>query len=585
MRLPHAARSILSLLVFLGTLPLLPTMAWAQTTVTVDGTVLLPAATAPGVPRREYLASGGTINGVNGYVFAVELTTVGTFFTLQPATSNTGVGDLDIYFYSDFQNGVTCNEAASSGNESGVVCGTHAIVVLSTGANVTFQYQAGLPVPAEPPFQPSQFKFGSGMPLLPSVGDGEPSIAIQPGGPIYVVAPAGCALNGDDSNQCIALWRSTDNGATFSQPAPAAFIADRPIGGGDSEIAVDHLGRVYAGDLMTLTSVAVWRSFDQGSHWLQTLTAPCADREWIAAGGPNAPTGPNTLYETNHDCSGAGLLAFWRSVDAGTTFLNVSYVASDLSQLGFMVDTQNNNVEAQLKVDQVSGTVYVLWATAAVQDGTNQTLRLVLLGRSQDGGATWRNFLVYTGPPGSSVLNLFPVLAVDRAGKLYAAWSTNLDGHYGVYISSSTDRGEHWTAPTRVSSSIQTAIFPWIAAGADGRVDLVWLGTDAASPDSPDAQWNVFFGQSKKAFASPSRWSVGQVSQNVMHRGDICRQGLACLLGGNRSLLDFISVDVDADGMANVVWTDDHSRPDLGKLIMFGKQVGGPGVGHSGPNM
>ena len=47
-----------------------------------------------------------------------------------------------------------------------------------------------------------------------------------------------------------------------------------------------------------------------------------------------------------------------------------------------------------------------------------------------------------------------------------------------------------------------------IAAGGSGKVDLVWLGTSAGSPDDSGAQWHVFFGQSKKAFASPSKWSI-----------------------------------------------------------------------------
>src|SRR5207249_9307413 len=122
--------------------------------------------------------------------------------------------------------------------------------------------------------------------------------------------------------------------------------------------------------------------------------------------------------------------------------------------------------------------------------------------------------------------NLFPALAIDRAGKLYAAWSSNADGRYGIYVAASTDRGEHWTAPTRVSASDQTAVFPAVAAGGAGKVDVVWLGTAAGSPDDAGAQWHVFFAQSKKGFASPSKWSVGQIVPDVVHRGDICRQGI-----------------------------------------------------------
>ena len=39
----------------------------------------------------------------------------------------------------------------------------------------------------------------------------------------------------------------------------------------------------------------VWRSIDQGNTWTSTDMGPCSDREWIAWGGPNAPTGPLTL--------------------------------------------------------------------------------------------------------------------------------------------------------------------------------------------------------------------------------------------------------------------------------------------------
>ena len=36
-----------------------------------------------------------------------------------------------------------------------------------------------------------------------------------------------------------------------------------------------------------------------------------------------------------------------------------------------------------------------------------------------------------------------------------------------------------------------------------------------------------------------------------MHRGDICNQGLNCdVFGGNRNLLDFISVAIDGHGNA-----------------------------------
>ena len=172
----------------------------------------------------------------------------------------------------------------------------------------------------------------------------------------------------------------------------------------------------------------------------------------------------------------------------------------------------------------------------------------------------------------------------ERHGDLVAAWfggTGEKNPDVGIWVSRRS--GEHWSAPLRVNATSQTAVFPAIVAGNAGKVDVMWLGTDAATPDAPDAQWNVFFAQSKNATAASPNWSIGQVTPQVMHRGDICRNGLNCnIFGGNRDLADFISIAIDSQGMANMVWTDDASQSP--KAIMFGKQIGGPGVGKNAPD-
>ena len=128
----------------------------------------------------------------------------------------------------------------------------------------------------------------------------------------------------------------------------------------------------------------------------------------------------------------------------------------------------------------------------------------------------------------------------------------------------------------------QTAVFPAITSGDSGRVDLAWIGTPGTNVSDPTNQWNIFFGQSRNAASGSPRWSMGQVSTQVMHRGDICNRGLNCnIFGGNRDLADFISITIDVDGNANVVWTDDASQSP--KAIMFAKQIGGPTTGKLPP--
>jgi hypothetical protein len=555
----------------------------------VDGTVLL-ASNGGGVARREWNASGGAINGVNGYVFAVDPTSVGTYFNLTPTATSTGVGTLSIAFYTDMVNGITCDSVTGVPSGAvGAVCGNYGIVYVDPGANVSFHYVSGLPTPAPPPFVSSNFTFSAPIALAPAAPNttgniGEPSVDVDPANRnIYVSAPTGVPCGANSTDECVAFWRSTDGGSTFVQPAPAAF--QHPIGGGDSDVIHDGTSNVLVADLRTLTSAGVFRSVDQGNTWTSTTTAPCNDREWIAWGGWHAPSGPATIYETNNaGACQAGLLSFYRSLDDGLTFLPTGFVASDLSQFGYMVDTANGSIEAKLAVDPMSGAIYVAWATQAIQDGTNATTRLVLVGKSTDGGFTWTNQLIYAGPPGTSVGNLFPVMAVDHAGNAYVAFSTQLPGqNYGVYLASSHDAGATWSAATRVNPAAQTAVFPAIAAGDRGRVDLTWIGANGVTgPNDPAAQWNIYFAQSKKAFASSPSWSVGQVSTKVMHVGDICNQGLNCnIFGGNRDLLDFISVAIDGSGNANAVWTDDASQSP--KAVMYSKQIGGPTTGKQPP--
>src|SRR5260370_35043893 len=91
-------------------------------------------------------------------------------------------------------------------------------------------------------------------------------------------------------------------------------------------------------------------------------------------------------------------------------------------------------------------------------------------------GETWTANVAFTAPPGTSLADIFPALAVDPTnGHLYAVWS---DGHT-VSFASSTDQGSHWTSAVAVSSApATTAVLPWVAA--DNRTaDVVYYGTPA----------------------------------------------------------------------------------------------------------
>jgi len=107
--------------------------------------------------------------------------------------------------------------------------------------------------------------------------------------------------------------------------------------------------------------------------------------------------------------------------------------------------------------------------------------------------------LVYTAAPGTSLVNVFPSLAIDRAGNLYIAFS---DSH-SVLLTVSGDQAATWTIPVRVSngSGTKSALGPWITAGDPGKVNITWWGTSSANNNDATAQWRIFFAQSQNALA------------------------------------------------------------------------------------
>jgi hypothetical protein len=218
------------------------------------------------------------------------------------------------------------------------------------------------------------------------------------------------------------------------------------------------------------------------------------------------------------------------------------------------------------------------------------------VGRSIDGGVTWTDTKVFSVSPSTKrELNmLFPVIASDSKGNLYAAWSDTYKIEYAV----STDHGAHWSKPYQVNRDNRgTAkngsdlpdpgkadVFPWIAAGSNGMLDVAWYHGQGGAPtsnriyrDPGDAKtkWTVAFAQLGNATAvrngaaSPRVLTYSDAITPVIHQGDICQNGTLCDLGvdnpvvprKDRSLLDFFQIAIDRDGRAHMAIADNAAAP------------------------
>jgi hypothetical protein len=86
-----------------------------------------------------------------------------------------------------------------------------------------------------------------------------------------------------------------------------------------------------------------------------------------------------------------------------------------------------------------------------------------------------------------------------------------------------------------------------------------------------------------KGAANPTpSFTTAKVSEYPVHYGQICEFGIACTTGGDRGLLDFIQVQADPSGAADIVYADgandDFNGGETSALVDFVQQTSGPGL-------
>jgi hypothetical protein len=405
----------------------------------------------------------------------------------------------------------------------------------------------------------------------PITASGEPGIKVSDLGIIYINSLSVLS-------DTVAM--SVDGGATFVPIHQADYV----FGGGDDALALDHTGGVYlAGQWHTGVGCQSISTSKTGGVGWYTALAPCdasgsltsplgasSDRPWLAVYQPTPLATPVVLMMHHMPCCG-GNHYIVRSLDGGVTYSVAGRI------------TTRGGFPGNLVVDEPRGLVYAfysVWSGGWVEQPG--------MAVSTDLGSTWTEHLLPSAGTGTGLRRVTG--AVDRDGNVYVTWAARGSGQFDVYIAHSTDRGASWSAPQRVTTATGTHIYPWVVAGAAGRVDLVWYETNyAGDPNSMTgaAYWNVTFAQSLDALSGAPTWTSAAVTTVGMHRGILCTNGAAC--GGqglNRNLLDFFEMALDPQGMANIVFAADYRPATLpgtgvsagGRSDSFVKQTGGPSL-------
>ena len=436
---------------------------------------------------------------------------------------------------------------------------------------------------AKPPPPPSGPAFKVGVQLLTPTNtiyglvQAEPSIRVDGTGRMYVAAPAANVIGCE-------MWQ-----VSSTNLADQTFIVppDLGIGGGDCDLAVSHevpATQSFATASMSslyLANLIAAKSVDGGATWTSPPNLIASqisgnDRQWMAAAEPGVVYMSYHLLLTNN-------IQVSKSTDGGVTYALANPVPAPGSgqaiDLAHIAQAQYNNELGPIVVDfhstAVTKPVYTIFTAPdsaaenlASGDGSTHTLNHdVFLASSFDGGSTWSDSLIWSGPTARTYDHIFPALAVDEGGGFWAAWISD-EEH--AYVSHGVQNGAAvtWSAPKQVDIAATTAnVYPWLVGGGAGRADLVWYAGTSTDPvltnNDPNNDWRVRFAE--LTWAAKGGLKVASnvlASDHVIHHGAICTTGVTCSPAQTgRNLLDFFQVALTPDGRAAIAWADDHATP------------------------
>ena len=373
-----------------------------------------------------------------------------------------------------------------------------------------------------------------------------------------------------------------------------------------------------------------------GSTQCGTSCSPFGvDRQWVAASIPAGGTTKTAeVVLMYHDFFGPSQIWVNISKDGGKTFGAPQDVLASSSVPG-AVEAQGysmcNTVPAGVRIVPPglphAGRIYVAWIAADLaQNATGcnitmaQSFHTLWVAYSDDGGASWTAQQAFDAGIGHDTSTPFVAFTLDNQGNPYFAFASpgpadnpavcaaesaagTLQSDpacaYHMWVVWSSDGGTTWdgggglipgsaAAAYEVdSSSAGTDVFPTIAAGRPGQVDVGWLHTREIEPTDaagkflpggcagpgpgngnpptypPACDWNLAAAQSVSLTQSPPKatFTTTQVATTPVHVGDICNLGIFCVdPNSNRNLLDFNSETIDpTTGCAHIAFADDNT--------------------------
>jgi len=324
------------------------------------------------------------------------------------------------------------------------------------------------------------------------------SIAASPAKSNQIVL--GSLTDNCGQNSSVGALVSTDGGSDWSLDCMVEMLFNGHdfVPNDPPMVGQDRLGDVYVAapyivvDDSSFKFVALQKSTDGGANWSQPVQA-MGRRDtfpadpWLAVDGGSSSPYVNSIYVSgvligplSNNSKNEVIVSHSR--DAGTTWQEVA-VAPFQSY-------PDNDLYTNMTVGK-DGTVYLTWMYCDTGPyRCNNNKGHMLFSKSTDGGNTWSTpttmttvNLLPTPLPNTNVgVTNIPTIGVDNsngpnAGTLYVVMYAWTGTYMRVQVIRSMDGGNTWSRPVPVAppSDTHDQFFPWLSVSSTGLVGVSWL--------------------------------------------------------------------------------------------------------------
>ena len=347
--------------------------------------------------------------------------------------------------------------------------------------------------------------------------DSEPSIAVNPVNPQQIAVVTFSEGWSAASSTRAPVWMSANGGATWTKN----FVLTAPTAGstapGDQNLVYSANGTLFLVELGL--GVAVPRCFyyrPSGGNWIAG-TAYGDDQPMIGSAANtrlspwlNFAAAPvqSTVERTNDD----GVTVAQVGVGS-TAFPNrTTRIAIGPGNQAYIIYKTRQGVAGQFEtaVFRVARSTDfgVTWNSPGVpvHPGTVTTWFTTQWGNNQNGGK-------FSRARSSDAW----VAVQPGSGRIWAVYCNRDASTFGqIYAASSTDSGNTWSAPVRVSDGLRNSAYPEVAVTADGTVGVMYIDFD---PTPPQTVYTHRFARSSDNGATWTRTALQSLTTQSLANG------------------------------------------------------------------